>query len=145
MSYYRDERNDFLANNYNANPITNSESFKYESNISGKPSNVNQKAAKTLSRIIQRLKQNLDIVVPLKHLTNSWRTLEMSLINCEVSLTLTWSEKYVLTDITTQEARNANSNTDPPVKARETIDAPANATFKIVDTKIVCSSCYFIN
>ena len=46
MNYYRDEHNDFPANNYNANPITNSESFKYESNISGKPSNVNQKNSK---------------------------------------------------------------------------------------------------
>ena len=32
-----------------------------------------KKTAKTLSRIIQRLKQNLDIVVPLKHLSNFWR------------------------------------------------------------------------
>ena len=29
----------------------------------------------------------------------------MPLINCEVSLTLTWSENCVLTDITTQTAR----------------------------------------
>ena len=25
-------------------------------------------------------------MVPLKHLTNFWRTLEMSLINCEINL-----------------------------------------------------------
>ena len=30
-------------------------------------------------------------MVPLKYLSNFWRTLEMPLINCEVNLTLTWS------------------------------------------------------
>ena len=49
-----------------------------------------KKIVKTLSRIIQRLKNNLEIVVPLKNLSNLWRNLDMPLINCEVSLTLTW-------------------------------------------------------
>ena len=40
--YYRDEPNNFPANNYNANPITNSESFIYKSSITGKASNANQ-------------------------------------------------------------------------------------------------------
>ena len=31
--------------------------------------------------------------VPLKYLSNFWRKLEMQLINCEISLMLTWSEK----------------------------------------------------
>ena len=56
----------------------------------------------------------------------------MPLINCEVSLTLTWSESCVLADITTQRARPAQG--DNP--AREKIDAPTNATFKITDTKL---------
>ena len=56
----------------------------------------------------------------------------MPLINCEVFLTLTWSENCVLTDITTQTARAAQG--DNP--ARERIDAPTNATFKITDTKL---------
>ena len=56
----------------------------------------------------------------------------MSLINCEVSLTLNWSENCVLTDITTQRARTAQG--DNPTS--EKIDAPANETFKIVDTKL---------
>ena len=29
-------------------------------------------------------------MVPLKYLSNFWRTLEMPLINCEVNLKLTW-------------------------------------------------------
>ena len=40
--YYRDEPNNFPANNYNANLITNSESFKYKNSITGKASNANQ-------------------------------------------------------------------------------------------------------
>ena len=35
-------------------------------------------------------------MVPLKYLSNFWRTLEMPLINCEVNLILTWSENYVI-------------------------------------------------
>ena len=41
-----------------------------------------------------------------------------------------------MTDITTQAARNNNSNADPSVEAREGIDALTNATFKITDTKL---------
>ena len=36
------------------------------------------------------------MIVPLKYLSNFWRTLEMSLINCEVKLVLTWSADYVI-------------------------------------------------
>ena len=60
----------------------------------------------------------------------------MPLINCEINLILTWSEKCVLTDITTQAARDANPNADPPVETKERIDAPTNATFQIKDTKL---------
>ena len=39
---------------------------------------------------------NVEIMVPLKYLSNFWRTLEMPLINCEVELILTWSENCVI-------------------------------------------------
>ena len=58
----------------------------------------------------------------------------MPLINCEVSLTLTWSQNCVLTDITTQAVGNVNAH--PPVEARGRTDAPTNATFKITETKL---------
>ena len=35
-------------------------------------------------------------MVPLKYLSNFWRTLEMPLINCEVNFTLTWSPTCVI-------------------------------------------------
>ena len=39
---------------------------------------------------------NVEIMVPLKYLSNSQRTLEMPLINCEVNLILTWSIDCVI-------------------------------------------------
>ena len=56
----------------------------------------------------------------LFRLSNFWRTSDMPLINCEVSLTLTWSENCVLNDITTQATRAAQR--DNP--ARPAIKSP---------------------
>ena len=39
---------------------------------------------------------NVEIIVPLKYLGNFWRTLEMSLINCEVELILAWFANCVI-------------------------------------------------
>ena len=36
---------------------------------------------------------DVEIMVPLKYLSNFWRSLEMALINCEVELILTWSAR----------------------------------------------------
>ena len=44
-------------------------------------------------------------MVPLKYLSNFWRTLEMSLINCEINLILTWSANCVVVS-----TNNANQN-----------------------------------
>ena len=83
-NYYRDEPNDFSANNYNANTIENSESFKYKCNITGKTSNADQENGENTDQNNTKTRKNLEIVVPLKHLSNFWRTLDMPLINCEV-------------------------------------------------------------
>ena len=45
-------------------------------------------------------RKNVDIIMPLKYLSNVWRTLEMPLINCEINLILTWSGKCVLSNDT---------------------------------------------
>ena len=39
-------------------------------------------------------------MIPLKYLSNFWRTVEMPLINCEVNLILTWSSTGVITNST---------------------------------------------
>ena len=39
-------------------------------------------------------------MVPLKYLSNFWRTIEMPVINCEINLILTQSDKCVLSNDT---------------------------------------------
>ena len=50
--------------------------------------------------------KSVEIMVPLKSLSNFWRTLEMPLINCEINLILTWSGNYVIvsTNVANQNA-----------------------------------------
>ena len=36
------------------------------------------------------------MMVPLKQLSNIWRSLQMPLINCEISLQLKWSKKCII-------------------------------------------------
>ena len=52
----------------------------------------------------------------------------MSLINCEVSLALTWSEKYALISKSTKDG------SDNPLALA--VSNPTNVTFKITDTKL---------
>ena len=63
--------------------ITQSESLKSKIKVTGKtPATGNTK--------------NVKIIVPLKYLSNFWRTLEMPLINCELNIILTWSPTCVI-------------------------------------------------
>ena len=39
-----------------------------------------------------RILRNVTIAVPLKHLSNIWRSLVMTLINCKVELKLKWTK-----------------------------------------------------
>ena len=77
------------------------DSFNFKAKITGETGNDGTK--------------DVEIIVPLKYLSNFWRTLEMPLINCEVNLILTWSSTCVL--ISTK-IRNQNP------------------TFAITDTKL---------
>ena len=58
------------------------DSFKFKAKITGQTGNDGTKG--------------FEIIVPLKYLSNFWRTLEIPLINCEVNLILTWSSNCVL-------------------------------------------------
>ena len=74
--YYKDDPNDNIAD---------SESFKSKVKMTGKtPADGNTKDVK--------------IIVPLKYLSNFWRTLEIPLINSKVELLLTWSKDCVITN-----------------------------------------------
>ena len=52
-------------------------------------------------------------MVPLKYLSNFWRTLEMLLINCEIDIILTWSANCVIvsTAVTNQGTTFAITDT----------------------------------
>ena len=67
----------------------NSDSFKYKIKLLGK---IDQLAAD--AACVGRL--NVKVVVPLKYLSNFFRSLEMPLINCKVKLNLTWKKECVL-------------------------------------------------
>ena len=68
--------------------------------------------------------------MPLECLGNFWRTLDIPLINCEVFLTVTWSENCV---ITSKATRDADPDADPALAG---INNPTDATFNIKDTKL---------
>ena len=70
--------------------------------------------------------------MPLKYLSNFWRTLDIPLINCEISLDLTWSKNCVLPSKATRNALAAEG--DNPAAAQ--IDNPTNAVFEITDCKL---------
>ena len=74
--------------------------------------------------------KNVEIMVPLKYLSNFWRTLEMPLINCEVNLILTWSSTCVLisTNVQNQSATFAITDTKLYVPA-VTLSTQENAKF----------------
>ena len=57
--------------------------------------------------------KNVETMIPLKYLSNFWRTLEMPLINCEVNLILTWPSTCVIvsTNIANQGAKFTITNT----------------------------------
>ena len=74
LQYYRDDPND---------NVTKYKSFISKTKITGKtPDNGNTKDVK--------------VAVPLKYLSNFWRTLKMPLIDCEVNIMLTWSKNCVI-------------------------------------------------
>ena len=102
---------DIRARNANANDeITEftagslTDSFNFKLKITGQTGNGGTK--------------DVEIIVPLKYLSNFWRTLEMPLINCEVNLILTWSSACVLI---------------------ATVNPNQAATFAITDTKFYVS------
>ena len=75
QKYYRNETD--LDNNGNiSDDNNNSGSFKFKQKITGRTENSCTK--------------DVEIMVPLKKLSNFWGTLEMPLFNCEIGLPLKW-------------------------------------------------------
>ena len=81
------KRDEVLADNDNLT-IDNSQSFEYKAALIAKTVDA---VAGTNSSV-----KDVKIVVPLKYLSNFWRSLEMPLINCKVYLELNWIEDCIL-------------------------------------------------
>ena len=85
-SLWQFKRDEVPANNVGLT-INNSQSFKYKAAVVGKTANHNNGKSSV---------KDTKIVVPLKYLSNFWRSLEMLLINCKVHLEINWIEDCIL-------------------------------------------------
>ena len=73
-NYYRDESSDPLS--------SDSKSFRYKNNITGNIYNIG--AGEELYDANKVGKNETEVVIPLKYLSNFWRSLNIPLINCEL-------------------------------------------------------------
>ena len=105
-NYYREEPSNPLSSNF--------ESFKDKTGITGNTYNLVAGDADYDATKVS--KNETEVVIPLKHLSNFWRTLNIPLVNCETELILTWSKNCVL------------ANMIPA------ITAPTGLEFQITDT-----------
>ena len=107
-NYYRDEP---------INPLSsNSESFKYKTSITGNTYNLDVGDAGYDATKVG--KNETEVVIPIKHLSNFWSSLNIPLTNFEIELILTWSKNCILADMIA-----ANN-------------APTELEFQITDTKL---------
>ena len=81
-------KRDKIINNADVTNDNNSPSFKYKASIIGNTGN-------------NGIKNEVKIAVPLKYLSNFWRSLETPLVNCKIELSLNWIEKCLLTTANT--------------------------------------------
>ena len=117
FNYYRDEPNEAEIADANGAiniSIRNSKSFDYKAKIVG-----------TLAANV--LEKEVTIVIPLKYLGNFGRSLDIPLINCEITLVLSWYKECVLV---------GRAHRDPPAPAPAFITSPENAIFGITDCKL---------
>ena len=109
FNYYRDEPKEHAlgVGNYAVNiSIRNSKSFDYKAKIVGSSAD--------------------DEIFG-----NVWRSLDIPLINCEITLILSWYKKCVLVGRALRNAPDPQPN--PPIAA---IESPTDAKFEITDCKL---------
>ena len=88
--YYRDESSNALS--------SNSESFEYKTSITGNTYDVDEDDDGYDAN--KASKNETEVVIPLKYLSNFSRNSNIPLINCEIELLLTLSKNCVLADMT---------------------------------------------
>ena len=106
--YKRDE----IINNADVTNDDNAPSFKYKANLIGN----------TIADGANRKKEGVKIAVPLKYLSNFWRSLEMPLINCKVELSLKWYERCLLTVANTATFKITDAKLYVPIVTLKTED-----------------------
>ena len=111
-NYYRDEPRHPLS--------FDSEPFEYKTSITGNTYNIGDGEGEYDVNKVG--KNEIEVVIPLKYLSNFWKSFNIPLINYEVKWLLTWSKHCVLADMT--------------VAANSAIVAPTGLKFKITDTKL---------
>ena len=138
-SYYRDELTDDTNDNNNPNKnVINSKSFKHKASITGSTYNVLRRINSVDGNPVNNSNydrnkkgtKEVEMAVPLKHLGNFWNSLNILLVNCEVSLALSWSANCVITGMEKRLVRAAQGG-NPVVYD----DSSESAAFKITDCK----------
>ena len=95
---------DIARNKINNNKPITSKYFEYKTKLIGStPNNINILDA--------------EVVVLLKYLSNFWRSLDFPLINSEIELHLSWSKKYIISEVSMTTGIAGNPRTNPPVPA----------------------------
>ena len=139
-TYYRDELTDATNDNNNPNKnVINSKSFKYKISITGSTYKVPRRITGADGNPVnnpnydrnKRGTKEAETAVPLKHLCNFWNNLNIPLVNCEVSLALSWSANCVITSLE-KRLVTAPQEGNPAVYD----DSQTNAVFKIEDCKL---------
>ena len=106
-------KRDEIDNNADVTNDDNAPSFKYKASNIGNTEN-------------NGTKNGVKIAVPLKYLSNFWRSLEIPLINCKIELSLKWIENCVLTSAV--------------IGANADATGADSATFKITDANFMFQS-----
>ena len=128
LNYYGDETNDDESeNNDNGKKVNNnkkitSKCFEYKAKLTGSMPNNNN--------ILEA-----EVVVPLKDLSNFWRSLDLSLSNCEIELDLSCLKECIISEISVIPRIPGNPDTNPPVQEVAAIHK-TSATFQINNAKL---------
>ena len=115
FNYYRDEPKEHTigaGNNAINISIRISKPFDYKTEITGSLDAGEYE------------KDDVTIAIPLKYLGNFWRSLDIPLTNCEITLVLSWYKESVLV---------GRAFRGPPAAA---INSPAGTKFEITDCKL---------
>ena len=107
------------------NKATASRSFEYKTKIKGETAANNHVL-------------NTKAVVPLKYLSNFWKSLDLPFINCEIELDVTWSQDSIISEML--------SNTEVPALPAANLSiasisegSTTDATLEINSTKLYVS------